>query len=192
MRSPVARRSPSSTPGYVAAQAELDDVAQELRVASELVADDPERLEELRRRRQQLRELCRKYGDTLADVMAFTRQAAARLAEVKATSTRPRWRARSRGWPRKRPRLPARCRRRAPRRRRSSRRPVEKHLPVLAMPAAMVTVADACASLLWPYGLGVVPSRNLRTLGSDVSAPGPRPGSRYTFSGGRDRRPSSP
>ena len=54
-----------------AAQAELDDVAQELRVAGDRVTDDPERLDQVRRRRQQLRELCRKYGDTLDEVVAY-------------------------------------------------------------------------------------------------------------------------
>ena len=41
----------------------------ELRLAAERVVDDPERLEAVRARRQLLRELQRKYGDTLAEVL---------------------------------------------------------------------------------------------------------------------------
>ena len=50
--------------------------------SGEAVDDDPERLDEVRRRRHLLRELRRKYGDTLADVMAHRDEAAARLAEL--------------------------------------------------------------------------------------------------------------
>src|SRR5262245_49542974 len=46
-----------------AAQAEVADVQRELRLAAERVGDDPERLDAVRRRRQLLRELGRKYGD---------------------------------------------------------------------------------------------------------------------------------
>src|SRR5689334_20923734 len=48
--------------------AELADIESELRLAAERVPDDPERLEAIRARRQLLRELQRKYGDTLGDV----------------------------------------------------------------------------------------------------------------------------
>ena len=51
--------------------AELGDLESELRLAAERVPDDPERLETVRVRRQLLRELQRKYGDTLAEVLAF-------------------------------------------------------------------------------------------------------------------------
>ncbi|MEJ7721525.1 MAG: NAD(+)/NADH kinase [Ilumatobacteraceae bacterium] len=44
--------------------ADLDDVADSLRRRGEGIEDDPARLDEIRRRRQLLRELCRKYGDT--------------------------------------------------------------------------------------------------------------------------------
>ena len=141
-RSPVGRRSPSSTRRVRAAQAELDDVAQELRVASERVADNPERLEQLRRRRQQLRELCRKYGDTLADVMAFGDEAA-RAARRGGGLRSARGRARSRGRAARggaRPRPP-----RALSKARADAAPrlaaaIEVHLRELAMPAATVTV----------------------------------------------------
>src|SRR5262249_12954991 len=54
-----------------AAQAELAELARELRVARDSVEDDPEHLETIRARRQLLRELARKYGETLADVRAY-------------------------------------------------------------------------------------------------------------------------
>src|SRR3989442_661839 len=50
---------------------ELGDAAAELRAAGESLADDPERLAAVRGRRQLLRELQRKYGETLADVIAY-------------------------------------------------------------------------------------------------------------------------
>ena len=53
-----------------AVAAEVADLASESRAVGESVADDPARLAEVRQRRQLLRELRRKYGDTLADVMA--------------------------------------------------------------------------------------------------------------------------
>jgi DNA repair protein RecN (Recombination protein N) len=65
-----------------AVAAEVADLAHEVRAIGEAVAEDPERLDEVRRRRQLLRELRRKYGDTLADVMAHRDAAAARLAEL--------------------------------------------------------------------------------------------------------------
>jgi DNA repair protein RecN (Recombination protein N) len=62
--------------------AELADVESELRLAAERVRDDPERLEAIRARRQLLRELQRKYGDTLPEVIAFAAEARARSAEL--------------------------------------------------------------------------------------------------------------
>jgi DNA repair protein RecN (Recombination protein N) len=61
---------------------DLTDAAAELREAGEALADDPERLGAVRARRQLLRDLQRKYGDTVADVIAFGHQATARLAEL--------------------------------------------------------------------------------------------------------------
>ncbi|MDP9073282.1 MAG: DNA repair protein RecN, partial [Actinomycetota bacterium] len=61
---------------------DLDDVASELRSVADALEDDPERLEQVRTRRQLLRELRRKYGDTLAEVMAFAEQANTRLLEL--------------------------------------------------------------------------------------------------------------
>jgi DNA repair protein RecN (Recombination protein N) len=59
--------------------AEADDVAAELRATAEDLEDDPERLAAVRERRRLLREMCRKYGETLADVAAFGEEARARL-----------------------------------------------------------------------------------------------------------------
>ncbi len=61
---------------------ELGDLVRDLRAAGEAVEDDPERLAEIRGRRQLLRELRRKYGDTLAEVIAFRGEAEQRLAEL--------------------------------------------------------------------------------------------------------------
>jgi DNA repair protein RecN (Recombination protein N) len=62
--------------------AELDDVAAELRRVGDGIEDDPERLEQVRERRQLLRDLGRKYGDDLAEVMRFRDGAVARLGEL--------------------------------------------------------------------------------------------------------------
>src|SRR5919106_961218 len=71
-----------------AAQAELAELGRELRVARDAVEDDPERLEAIRARRQLLRELTRKYGETLADVRAYGVEAGRRLAELESYETR--------------------------------------------------------------------------------------------------------
>jgi DNA repair protein RecN (Recombination protein N) len=62
--------------------AELADLGHELRLAVETVADDPDRLEQVRARRRRLRELQRKYGETLEDVIAFAAEARAREGEL--------------------------------------------------------------------------------------------------------------
>ena len=61
---------------------ELDDVGAELRDAAELIDESPERLAEVRDRRQVLVRLRRKYGDDLASVMAFHAEAEQRLREL--------------------------------------------------------------------------------------------------------------
>lgn len=53
------------------ALAELGDIAAELRHVAESWEDDPARLEAVQSRLRHLAELRRKYGDTLADVVAF-------------------------------------------------------------------------------------------------------------------------
>ena len=62
--------------------AELTDVATAVRDTGESIEHDPERLADVRARRQLLRELQRKYGETLAEVIGYHADAAARLAEL--------------------------------------------------------------------------------------------------------------
>lgn len=61
---------------------ELEDATDEVRHIGETIEDDPERLAAVRSRRQRLRELCRKYGDDLAAVIAFADEARGRLDEL--------------------------------------------------------------------------------------------------------------
>jgi len=63
-------------------QMELSDVASDARAAVESFEDNPDRLAEVSARRRVLSDLRRKYGDTLAEVMAFGEQARARIAEL--------------------------------------------------------------------------------------------------------------
>ncbi|MGH9126564.1 MAG: DNA repair protein RecN [Acidimicrobiales bacterium] len=65
-----------------AAAIDLADTASELRSMVEQFEDDPERLEGIRQRRQLLRQMRRKYGETLDDVISYRASAAARLAEL--------------------------------------------------------------------------------------------------------------
>ena len=62
--------------------AEAGDVAHSVRDAAENIEENPQRLEEIRVRRQLLRDLMRKYGDTLADVQAFGAETRLRLNEL--------------------------------------------------------------------------------------------------------------
>ncbi|MDJ0771261.1 MAG: DNA repair protein RecN [Ilumatobacter sp.] len=62
--------------------AELDDIVAELRARGDSIEEDPARLDEVRVRRQLLRDLRRKYGDDLGEVMAFHAEAEARLREL--------------------------------------------------------------------------------------------------------------
>ncbi|HTZ07973.1 MAG TPA: DNA repair protein RecN [Acidimicrobiales bacterium] len=71
-----------------ALQAEAADAASELRRVVETWGDDPERLAQVRARRQLLRELSRKYGEGPAGVLAYATEARARLAELDATEER--------------------------------------------------------------------------------------------------------
>jgi DNA repair protein RecN (Recombination protein N) len=68
--------------------AEVAEAGHDLFAAAESLEDDPERLAAVRERRQLLRELRRKYGDTLAEVLAFFAQAGDRLAELEAHDQR--------------------------------------------------------------------------------------------------------
>jgi DNA repair protein RecN (Recombination protein N) len=68
--------------------AEADDVKHALRAAAESAEENPERLEQIRLRRQRLRDLMRKYGDTLSDVVDFGIETRARLDELLGYSAR--------------------------------------------------------------------------------------------------------
>jgi DNA repair protein RecN (Recombination protein N) len=68
--------------------ADLSDAGDELRLLGERIDDDPERLRSVRERRQLLHDLRRKYGETLAEVLAFLDDARARLDEIETYETR--------------------------------------------------------------------------------------------------------
>ena len=71
-----------------ALQAEAQDVARDTRVAAEDVVVDPDRLAALQARRAALRALTRKYGPTLADVVAYGIDVSARLAQLESYDVR--------------------------------------------------------------------------------------------------------
>ncbi len=62
--------------------AEVGDLSTELRRAAESIDENPVRLAEVRRRRELLVDLRRKYGETVTEVMEFHRELSARLAEL--------------------------------------------------------------------------------------------------------------
>jgi DNA repair protein RecN (Recombination protein N) len=68
--------------------ADLEDIGLTIRAQAEKIEEDPERLEHIRRRRQALRDLQRKYGDSLEDVMTFGAEARGRLDELLGYSER--------------------------------------------------------------------------------------------------------
>lgn len=67
---------------------ELSDVANETRLAADSFEDDPARLEWIGARRQLLRDLRRKYGETLEEVIAFRDEARERLVEIESRDKR--------------------------------------------------------------------------------------------------------
>jgi DNA repair protein RecN (Recombination protein N) len=69
-------------------QAELAELGRDLRVARDSVDDDPQRLEEIRARRALLRELTRKYGETLSDVRTYADETRRRLTELESYEAR--------------------------------------------------------------------------------------------------------
>ena len=62
--------------------AELDDLTRDLRDGADGIDDDPDRLAAVRGRRQLLRDLGRKYGADLTEVLRYSAEASARLAEL--------------------------------------------------------------------------------------------------------------
>lgn len=61
---------------------ELDDLGAELRSIAESIEEDPARMEEIRLRRQSLKDLCRKYGANLDEVLIFEAEARDRLSQL--------------------------------------------------------------------------------------------------------------
>ncbi len=61
---------------------EIADVAADVRARADTIDEDPERLAAVRERMQLLRDLRRKYGDTLAEVISFHGDVEARLEEL--------------------------------------------------------------------------------------------------------------
>lgn len=62
--------------------AELDDALLGIRDLAERIEEDPKRLEAVRVRRQLVRDLMKKYGDTLSDVVTYGADSRARLNEL--------------------------------------------------------------------------------------------------------------
>ena len=61
---------------------EMTDAAGELRRRAESIDEDPERLASVRARRQQLRDLSRKYGATVTEMLTYYAETCARLDEL--------------------------------------------------------------------------------------------------------------
>lgn len=71
-----------------AVAADIDDLSLEISRIAESLTDDPERLATVQTRRQLLRELRRKYGDALQDVIEFQSESARRLAFLEGAAAR--------------------------------------------------------------------------------------------------------
>jgi len=65
-----------------AVAADVADIAELARQRFEQIEENPERLDEIRERRALLKDLRRKYGDSLADVMEYADEIRARLDEL--------------------------------------------------------------------------------------------------------------
>jgi DNA repair protein RecN (Recombination protein N) len=64
------------------AQATLAEVARQINTYGEALEADPQRLEEVEERIQELKQICRKYGPTVADALAHYQRIQAELAEL--------------------------------------------------------------------------------------------------------------
>jgi DNA repair protein RecN (Recombination protein N) len=71
-----------------ALEAELADAASDSRAVAEGLEDDPARLEAVSARRHLLHELRRKYGETLAEVIAFRDEARQKVADLESYEQR--------------------------------------------------------------------------------------------------------
>ena len=118
-----------------------------MRAVGESIDDDPARLAEVRARRQLLRELGRKYGETLGDVLRYAADAEARLAELQSHDARvaelEQQRSRSVEAVAAAQTKVGRARRRAAPKLAAG---VEEHLRLLAMPAAKRSAPVSAAS----------------------------------------------
>ncbi len=68
--------------------AEFDDIVDEVRLSADKLEPDPQRLDAIRQRRLQLRELMRKYGDSIDAVVGFAEAAQIRLDELESVQAR--------------------------------------------------------------------------------------------------------
>jgi len=122
--------------------AELSELNRDVRSIGEACEDDPEKLAEIRIRRQALRDLRKKYGETLAEVVEFVATARERLLELESVDSRVEEleleRERVLLEERKAAVKVARARKKAAPRLAEA---VTVHLQKLAMPKAVVTVA---------------------------------------------------
>ncbi|HVM40016.1 MAG TPA: DNA repair protein RecN, partial [Acidimicrobiia bacterium] len=71
-------------------QQEAAELGREIRLVAEGITDDPVRLEEVGARRRLLRDLQRKYGDTLAEVLAYREEVGERLDHLLGAEDRAR------------------------------------------------------------------------------------------------------
>lgn len=127
--------------------AEAEDVSRVVRDTADSSEENPERLEEIRLRRQLLRDLQRKYGDSLADVITFGHEARVRLDELTGYSERVAQLEKERSVALKQlheQQLAVGTQRRAVAPQLAAE--VEKHLRVLALPNASVQVSVGDAS----------------------------------------------
>ena len=69
-------------------QAEIDDVAREMRDVAESIEENPAKLEEVRQRRHLLVDLRRKYGESLSEVIAYGEESGLRLNELESFEAR--------------------------------------------------------------------------------------------------------
>ncbi len=69
-------------------QQELNDIAADLRAKAESTEENPQRLEEIRKRRQLLVDLRRKYGESIAEVISYGQEVSERLAELQGFEAR--------------------------------------------------------------------------------------------------------
>ncbi len=86
----MAQRDPDLTPLLElvsSALVQVEEAGRELLRYSETLEADPSRLSKIERRLAQLRQACRKYGPTLAEVMAHAERVKAELAQLRDEST---------------------------------------------------------------------------------------------------------